>query len=350
MSFKIGDTVTGKSITPYSITTKEALLIVVSVDGELFSGRLISHKTKPETCGEIYHGLDMDVFVLRKQVKFKFKPATTYRMRGTWKQGIEELLDGPTSSTSSYITLHESGSYSLEKISVCHAGLKRADKGVSFVVSRIDQVGETIGRRKFYNWLIKRSVYSPFIVNSHYADAVERGLILRTNVPSNLMLQALILSRYPNEWPESVEAWNLMVDAGIDEDLAILLTSFIKKKGEGWCYSTRTENHRAFSAYHINGSFVKNYLARRVTYALENYYIDTYYRNIFSLFTNEAEGRERYMEPTKDMIIKAIPKDMKTTVPGWSPGAKVGIEATSSALLIKEMKKVAKAFIKEVRK
>lgn len=123
----------------------------------------------------------------------------------------------------------------------CHAELSRIswDKPLA-VVSLIDytnikEVREKLGYTiPFYRWLLNDSIYRDCFVTKSPLEAIRRGVICRTDLPSNLLLGALIATRYPWEYGKSnFLAWCEFYRRGVNPSMAFVLChSYLKKWGE----------------------------------------------------------------------------------------------------------------------
>lgn len=70
---------------------------------------------------------------------------------------------------------------------------------------------------RYYEWLANRSPWKGCHLMKDPAFMVDKGIIIRGDIPSNLMLQTAIASRNAWEFPSRIAAWIDLVDAGADE-------------------------------------------------------------------------------------------------------------------------------------
>ena len=139
----------------------------------------------------------------------------------------------------------------------CHMGLATvsASKPVA-VVSLIDyeqikedrhKVGYTI---PYYRWLLNDSIYRDCFVTKSPIEAIHKGVICNTDVPSNLLLGALIATRYPWEYAcHQFKSWCEMYRRGVNPSMAFVLCHSVLHNIGGISFQGALMGHNAIDLY-----------------------------------------------------------------------------------------------------
>lgn len=316
---------------PYNHTTDKAIMEVVRVDQKYIGVITLKHEAPGHKVGEKYDDLLPEYFSLLKGAK--------KRLKNEWKEDLKELMGQPFSFTASYIAINKNGTTESFPEAQCHSGLSRINVGCKFVISRIDKKALTVESKAFYNWLIKKSVYAPFITNRGATDAFREGLRMRTDVPSNMLAQALIISRHPWEFPETVRLWWLLVKAGINKDMAFAFTSLICNENKGWVYFVSAGNHRAINGEHLSASFFKSYLSSKPANPNPNFYDNPQYQGVFNLWGRNSRN---------NLVLSKLKTDKVHEWMGWS-GTINRDHYCSTASMLRQMVKLANEIEEEIR-
>jgi len=351
MTFKVGDLLKPKKGVPYNITRGDCILKVVkllrfgSIDVQV-----MEHEEEYRISS--IHTVNSAHFIKLGEAAVVEKKPFKYRLRGGWKEGIDELLHSKFSSTSSFASLNEDGTADTYMNTVCHSALNKGGPGTLFVVSRIDKEGrkKNLRDRVFYNWLIKISPYSSFIINTRYADAMRRGLIVRTDVPANLMVQALVVSRHPWEHTELIDLWYSLVKKGVHPNIAFPLVFFVREEEEDkWIYTLHEGNHKAISSKYLDLEFFKNFMKGEYTAARPNFYNNARYTGMFSLWNGKTVGSTWLDDKdAKNLVLTEMPTDSIEKMIGWDK-VEIIIRYTSSELVIKTLFNKAIEIEKEIK-
>jgi len=214
-----------------------------------------------------------------------------------WKIGLEALKyngingkeDSGIDSWASYIVLFENGYWKdYTSFEVCHASLlDEINIKASYVVSWVDKTHEY--SIPFISWLIHRSPWSKAIVSKSVRSVFRNGIIMRTDVPSNFMAQALIITRQLWEYPEIVNKWRDLVKGGVDETLAFVLAHY-GTYGKQVSWAENGGLHNAIAIYEFSKESTKNLMLGIMPNANRNYYDYTEYRGIFGLWGYAASA------------------------------------------------------------
>lgn len=113
----------------------------------------------------------------------------------------------------------------------CHMGLAGgwATKPTA-VVSLINYSRIKANRHKsgytipYYRWLLNDSIYRDCFVTKSPIEAIHKGVICHTDVPSNLLLGALIATRYPWEYAnKQFKTWCELYRRGVNPSMAFIV-------------------------------------------------------------------------------------------------------------------------------
>jgi len=119
----------------------------------------------------------------------------------------------------------------------CHAGLNNEydgnySCGSLAIVSLIhDNEGLGYSEAKYYlQWLFNDSFWADCFVDKDAAYTIKRGFIItRTDVPSNILMGALISSRRISEYVHIAQMFNKLHKAGMNGELAYLLAHHVSR-------------------------------------------------------------------------------------------------------------------------
>ena len=360
--FKVGDVVTGVGRSSYSITTKHAIMVVLSAGARGIKVEVIEHKD------EMYVGETYDVSaVYFKKVegfkharikaikkaakKFKAKVGTTihpsrFYPRGKWSDSMDILKPCITKpkGTADFIILNADGTVDEHLGSACHAPLSYSRHNLPMYVVTAVRAGMPNGK-ELVDWLINRSPYAEHIINKTVADVFDRGLIIRTNIPSNLLAQALIITRQLWEYEYIVKTWLALSKGGINETIAFAFAHLVTEDGGYKCQVTGG-GHNSMSGSYMNKEFFKNYLAGTPKNPNEDYISNSSYRGIHTLWSSDHE--HLYGDAVSKLVIhdKMLKGYEETKVKSWG-GQIIRKQRIPEDVLIKQLKKLSDNLMKE---
>jgi len=72
----------------------------------------------------------------------------------------------------------------------------------------------------YLTWVMNDSPWSRYIETKDLAEAKEKGIIVRTDIPANAMMCTFYALRYPTEYTAVVKAWGKYVKEGLDPAIA----------------------------------------------------------------------------------------------------------------------------------
>lgn len=88
--------------------------------------------------------------------------------------------------------------------------------------------------RNYLDWLLTESPFSDFYVTKSVAEVSETGVcIARCDIPANLMLAALVAFRHVWEFPSFIQAWQKLVEKGVDKAHALVLSQWCSANNKG---------------------------------------------------------------------------------------------------------------------
>lgn len=111
---------------------------------------------------------------------------------------------------------------------------------------------------KFADWFINKSPYSVCISTNSPKNAIEHGIILDANYPSNLVVGAIISWRRLWEYTSAVSSWEVLVDAGMNPSAAFILSHKVLADRSG-LGDTNLNGHCAFPGRSISKEMVINF-------------------------------------------------------------------------------------------
>lgn len=124
---------------------------------------------------------------------------------------------------------------------------------------------------KYWDWLMNESFWSQAFITKDVEEARKLGVILRTDIPGNILMGAAIALRAPWEYfggdpGINVKVWNKF-SRYFSEDLALYLSSEFKFHDEQekfYCYSPHNTPHWILDPKTMTKADVKRFLNRRV--------------------------------------------------------------------------------------
>lgn len=212
----------------------------------------------------------------------------------------------------------------------CHSLLNdAANTKSSYIISRVWMTEDR--DYALIDWLVKESLWAKYIINKDAEDVDERCLIIRTDIPSNLMAQALILTRQIWEFPNLVEIWDELVSFGIAKDLAFALAHGVSKNAnkKGYIKNSTANLHSAMSSNFMTEEFFMNYLNDRPKNPNNTYQNRPNYRGVFGLWSGaEAESHMSMPSRAKHIFHQLdLPLDATRVLDDWQ--GKRTIQSTS---------------------
>ena len=151
----------------------------------------------------------------------------------------------------------------------CHAGLTTEVEGKpKAILSSIQKlrVDERIGRT-FIEWLTNHSPYQEAFLSKDAKKAFDDGvLVLRTDVPSNLMAGGAFASRAITEYARIAKVWHGLVEAGCHPDVAFMYGHYFTNGGgaygtdaDGSLAISPISGHTAIDGHMVKDSSVVNF-------------------------------------------------------------------------------------------
>jgi len=140
---------------------------------------------------------------------------------------------------------------------------------------------------KFYDWLFNVSPWAKVFVTKCGKQAVkERWLVVHTEVPSNLMLGALMASRIPSESSNPMFVMNDLAELGVPQSLGFLIGQCLaggdQRKGSA-IWGDTTAEHRCISVSAMKKHEAQNFLTGQLDNPNMDYVNNTKYTQPFSV-------------------------------------------------------------------
>lgn len=95
-----------------------------------------------------------------------------------------------------------------------------AEFAVQFMCKNLRSDDDNSLRREWLEYVMNDSPWSQYIITKSYDEALDTGILVRTDIPSNAMMCTFYALRYPTEYPAKIKAWKEYSDAGMDKAVA----------------------------------------------------------------------------------------------------------------------------------
>lgn len=129
----------------------------------------------------------------------------------------------------------------------CHGFIRnngnKASEAIITLIDRTAHEGEYGGNQRdlgeeavlaYYDWLFNRSPYAYIFLYKSAAHCWSRKTaVYRVDVPANMLQGALISTRNTWEHPDRIRVWHSLSKAGVEENLAFLLSGFFQQDRSG---------------------------------------------------------------------------------------------------------------------
>lgn len=199
------------------------------------------------------------------------------------KKSVEKYYkDFCLSGTASFLVTYPDGKTEKDHYGGCHASLSRFSKGSVGGFSSF-QSGYTeynVINDTYYDYLCKRSHFSPACV-----EWDKKGFYFRSDVPSNILSGFLVATRVCWEKPSVPVMFKKLVDNGLDEHKAFVVSFLLAEDSKG-IYYIGYNGHTPFAPPYVEtffryseGNFYKGQLN-------PNYDLDTCYTGMDRLWWN----------------------------------------------------------------
>lgn len=83
---------------------------------------------------------------------------------------------------------------------------------------------------RWWEYLMNTSVWAPVFLEKSLEVAERDGVLINLDVPNNYAMQGIIGTRLPHEFPNTVELWDDIVQAGGDPELSCIIMEAFNKK------------------------------------------------------------------------------------------------------------------------
>ena len=193
----------------------------------------------------------------------------------------------------------------------CHMALSRVECRESFAIIALVELEKIQKDRHakgftipYYRWLLNDSPYAECFITKDAKEAIQYGIICKTNVPSNLLVGGLVASRYPWEYAQNnYRAWCELYKRGVHPSMAFVMCHAVYQEREGklqWGDGLYGHNSMCPDRTSVEGilTFLKNNKDNMNLNA--NYNKDRMYSGILDTWA-EGEGMS-----LKDLVVKGI--------------------------------------------
>lgn len=150
----------------------------------------------------------------------------------------------------------------------------------------------------FWEYLVNDSPWRDVFLTKGLQEAEETGVLIRTDLPSNFVMQGVIGTRMPHEFPNRVELWYDVVQAGGDPDLAVLLSESIVSEEGYLSLNNRTGDiHDMFAPWNWSEDSIRNYLTGNLVGGNPPLAVSSVFDGVHSLYVGKPPA-ERFIRKT----------------------------------------------------
>lgn len=196
----------------------------------------------------------------------------------------------------------------------CHAVVNRAPAGCTMFASRTQRksrgyncslgVGGWVGDEyavPYYDWLINHSPYSDPILTKDPEYVVNKGIVVDSDHPCNLILGGFIAQRYCWENPQLVKNILFFNKIGLSMNMAFSLCHILDMNEDRKPQQVFLQNHTAINGYNLSETQIKNFLVGNKVRPLHHLKKHTYYNNVSRLWGDEVGFSKELLELTSSM-------------------------------------------------
>lgn len=152
----------------------------------------------------------------------------------------------------------------------CFAATTNVKTGSKYFINRVQHNGicQMPAREKykkdlikFYDLLFNESTWADVFITKSGEEVMETGyMVARTDVPSNMLIQAMQAARIPTEYSNTMWAWIDLSEAGVNPKLAFLIAMCMRggDRREGTVdFRNTSSNHRCLDVRSLSAQKVK---------------------------------------------------------------------------------------------
>lgn len=168
----------------------------------------------------------------------------------------------------------------------------------------------------YWEYLVRESPLESIFLTKGIKEAEEGGVFININTPANLAMLAIVGTREPHEFPNRVEIWYSLVQAGADPWISLLLMEHLAvdvREGGRLLYRTTCGDiHDMFCSDEFDSEGMRNFVNSKYPGAKQPLSTSGDYRGIHSLWGKQPRTRR---VTVLDSYFKCMPEDatrMKT--------------------------------------
>ena len=187
----------------------------------------------------------------------------------------------------------------------CHIGLamQAATKPTAVVslinYSRIKEERHRVGYTiPYYRWLLNDSIYRDCFVTKSPIEAIHKGVICHTDVPSNLLLGALIATRYPWEYAgQQFKTWCELYSRGVNPSMAFIVCHAALYDYKRVSFQGVLRGHNAICLYDMTEQGMAVFLngdRGDVPLKRESLYADNNYEKVTAAWQSDLNDRSAH--------------------------------------------------------
>lgn len=209
----------------------------------------------------------------------------------------------------------------------CHGALLDFDDeegGFPTVIFSASVPNSTRNDRTFYlNWLLNESPLRYAFIDATVEEALADGVWVRTDIPSNLMVAALIASRYCWVNYSIVERMYELNKAGLSANMSFIMSHMFYVTHEGECDVYAPAGYGAeewvISPRHVDKELLTNFFNEEIKNTNSDFNVDSNYKGIFGLWSGDEDEKDSGEPSSVRMIKEMIPYEQSLTYTyiGW---------------------------------
>ena len=167
---------------------------------------------------------------------------------------------------------------------------------------------------EYLHWLANESAYSSAFISKNSEEMVEKGVaIFDVNIPSNIMVGAIIATRCVHESTYVANLWFDLIKAGVSGSMAFLYAHSLKPQNgkSGLVVDKHDNSHQSLSTSGTDASYIKSFLSSSPQFVNQSYKESNTYGSIYRTWGDSGAAYNK--EPWLINYLKANLKSTKDT-------------------------------------
>lgn len=190
-------------------------------------------------------------------------------MKDLTKKFKEKKFD--LSSTADFMSYHGDDHYQYYANNPCHNNINHVGIGGGEPLNIISGIQKNYRKfdaklaRPWLDYLINRSIWKDIYLNNDVDQVLKDScVVIHTNTPACLLMQALVATRHSWEYIPMMKAFSALVEGGCPEDMAILLAYLVSCNGDDASLKVGPGSHKSLSPTYMTKPMIKSWLDHEV--------------------------------------------------------------------------------------